>query len=207
MSKLPSKYIDSLPRVSSIVEWKYPFGGEDRQRFLSWLQDKKVSYDEYMKEAYTWWTFVHKKLEDFAQLGKFYKWNKYRWWIDAWMKFIHENITKVIGTEVYIRTKDYQGTIDLVAEIDWVKYILDYKTYWLAKTKFNLENTYRKPYDKLKKARLQLSLYARALRINNIAVVELSSDWVYHLHKLEKYSTEDINLLLKEFNNNYIDEL
>lgn len=205
--KLPTKYISTLPRVSSIVEYIYPFNWEDKDRFLKWLGFYWISHDDYMKEASTWGTFVHKKLEDYARFGKVYKWKQYWTWINAWIKFINENVEEVIATEEYIRTKDYQWTIDLIATIDWKKYILDWKTYSLAKNKFWLTSTYRKPYDKLKKARLQLSLYARAKKINNIAVIELSPDWKYHFHILEKYSSAEMNSIISEFNNNYIDEL
>ncbi len=160
-----------------------------------------------MKEASTWWTFVHKKLEDFINKWSIYKWNRYKNYIWAWMKFLSEVPNKIIWTEVYIKTKDYQWTVDLIWEIDGKKYILDWKTYWLAKDKFNLQSEYKKPYSKLKKAQLQLSLYARALRINNIWVIELSNDWNYHFHVLEKINNDDLKDLIYQFNNNYIDEL
>lgn len=48
---LPPKYHPTLPRVSSIVSFCYPFEGEGEKRFRMWLVDKKIPYDDYMKEA------------------------------------------------------------------------------------------------------------------------------------------------------------
>ena len=199
------KYTASLPRVSQIVEFAYPFAWYAKDRFLQWLRDNQIELDEYMKEASEGWTFVHLSLEEYLD-GKPFKWRKYKNLINAWIKFIKDTWIKKLATEHYIRTKDYQWTIDLIAERDWEVWILDWKTYWLAKAKFGLPNTYKKPYDKLKKARLQLSLYAYAMGITRIWVVELEEGW-YHFHKLELMEIDEIKKVLDDYKFHYVDEL
>lgn len=204
--RLPTKYIATLPRVSAIVEYFYPFTWNARERFEDWLLRNDIGVDEYMKEASTWGTFVHSKLEDYMK-WKDYRWKKYRWFIEAWKSFIVDYNVSPIAMEEYIRTNDFQGTIDLIWEIDGEKWILDWKTFGLAKHKFWLPiPSYKKPSDKLKKARLQLSLYSLATWIKNIWIVELL-DWTYHFHKLELIPEKDLIRLIKEYSYHYIDEI
>ena len=66
------------------------------------------------------------------------------------------------------------------------------------------EGEYRKPYDKLKKTALQLTLYARILKIPNIAVVEIRKDG-YRFYELEMVPEETVKLILKEFKSSFID--
>jgi len=66
-TKLPNKYKEGLVRVSSIVEWAFPFKGtEDEKRFHLWLKDKGVSLFDYMEEASSGGTYVHKMMENFC---------------------------------------------------------------------------------------------------------------------------------------------
>jgi len=109
--------------------------------------------------------------------------------------------------EVYFQTKFYQWTIDLVAEIDGEKWVLDWKTYGLAKHKFNIPiSEYKKPSDKLKKARLQLSLYALAKWIKKIWVIELTETG-YHFHPLELYPPKELKKMIEEYRFHYIDQI
>ena len=169
MANNPTNYSPNLPRVSSIVEFVYPFIGESKDRFHSWLAKNNISLADYMEEASTGWTYVHKAMEDLGDCKPF-KWKKYK-------------------------------------EINWEKWLLDWKSYWLAKEKFNLPNNYKKPYDKLKKARLQLSLYNRALKYKyKLAVVELTPSG-YYFHVLEQLPKEELEELIFLYKNNYIDQL
>ena len=168
---------------------------------------KDIELDEYMKEASEGGRYVHSALETFMKSWEF-NWKKYKNIINWGIQFLTDYKVIPLLIEEYIKTKDYQGTIDLIATIDWVKWVLDWKSYGLAKDKFKIPQPteYRKPYDKLKKARLQLSLYARSKRINNIWIIELTQSG-YHFHKLVPYSKEELNTFIKEFNLNYIDEI
>jgi hypothetical protein len=204
--KKPSNYSEKLPRVSSIVEFFYPFTNESRSRFYDWLSLYKVMPSDYMHEASTWGTYVHSMLEKYMKWSKITL-TKYKGFIEWWIQFIKDFNINPLWMEVYIRTKKYQWTIDLIAEIDWEKWVLDWKTWGLSKHKFNIPiSAYKKPSDKLKKARLQLSLYALAKRIKNIWVIELTATG-YHFHKLEIMPSKEINEMLKEYLFHYVDEL
>lgn len=205
------RYKKNIPRVSNIVEFHFPFEWEDKMRFLNWLADYKIKPEEYMEEASSWWTYVHKALEDYLDWKEF-KWRKYEWFVRAWIRFIEEFWIVKIYTEHYICTKYFQWTIDLVAEDkDWNIWLLDWKTYWLAKTKFWLWGwAYKKPYSKLKKAALQLSLYAFWLNNPNlkwIAVIELCEDETYHFHELKRVEDSELVKMVLDYNYLYIDEI
>lgn len=112
----------------------------------------------------------------------------------------------ILDSEKYFCTKDYQGTIDLIMEKDGEKWILDWKNFALAKHKFGLVGEYKKPYSKLKKAGLQLSMYAHSQKATRIGIVELTKTG-YYFYELPLVSKETIKVLLKEFKFNYIDQL
>lgn len=201
----PKNYKEWIPRVSSICEFIYPFHWESKDRFHWWLERNYISLGEYMREASTWGTYVHLAMETYGKTWK-WRWKKYTSIVNSGIQFYNDFNVRLIEAERYVSCKDYQWTTDAIAEIDGKKWILDWKTYWLAKLKWNIESTYRKPYDKLKKARLQLSLYARLLWIENIWVVELDKNW-YHFHPLELLSEKEIKEILLLYKNHYIDEI
>lgn len=208
MSDSPTNYNPKIPRVSQIVEFFYPFVWESKDRFHSWLKRHNISLADYMEEASKWGTYVHLAMETYWNKWK-WGWKKYKEIVDNWIQFHIDYDVKTIWSEVYVKCRHYQWTADRVAilqTLSWEKWLLDWKTYWLAKYKFWVEGAYRKPYDKLKKARLQLSLYARLLWIKNIAVVELDRD-NYHFHKLELIEEKEIQELLLLYNNHFIDEI
>lgn len=206
MSNNPTNYINGLPRVSSIVEFLYPFHGESKDRFHSWLEKYQISLVDYMKEASSWGTYVHKAMEVFWITWK-WRWKKYKDIVNSWIQFYYDKWVKLIEAEKYIKCKEYQGTLDWIVTIDWEEYIIDWKTYGLAKMKYWISSTYRKPYDKLKKAKLQLSLYNRALKYKyKLAVIELTEDW-YYFHPLEQLPKTELEEVLLLFKNSFIDEL
>lgn len=204
----PTNYSLTLPRVSAIVEYFYPFSWNARERFEDWLMSNDIWVDEYMKEASEWGTFVHSKLEDYLN-GKTYRWRKYTWFINSWIQFIKEHQVVPIAMEDYIQTEYFQWTMDLIWKIDWgdEEWVLDWKTFGLAKYKFWLPiPSHKKPSDKLKKARLQLSLYAMAKWLEKIWVIELTPEG-YYFYPLEKIPNEQLIKLCKEYQFHYIDEI
>ena len=197
--KLPTKYKQWLPRVSDIVSSVFPFSLETEERFIGWLTKYGVSHSAYMEEASNGWTYVHAWLESFIKKWTF-QGRKYKGWINSWIQFLNDYKVMPIATEEYICCDDYQGTVDLIAEIAWEKYVLDWKNFGLAKTKFGIpQGEYRKPYDKLKKAQLQLSMYALELGIKKIAVIELREDG-YYFYEMERLSKKEIDKILEEYN-------
>jgi len=61
---LPSNYDLSLPRVSEIVSFAYPFEGESLERFEGWLYVRGIQFDDYMEEASSGGRFVHAQMEN-----------------------------------------------------------------------------------------------------------------------------------------------
>jgi hypothetical protein len=207
---LPKEYKQWIPRVSQIVEFAYPFKDEDRERFLEWLWKKWVEYVDYMEEASSWGRYVHWALEKFILTWE-WNWKKYKGYVKGWIDFLNSGEYEVIATEYYVRCKNYQWTIDLIVrrKSDWKYWILDWKTYWLAKHKFWIPSLYRKPYDKLKKASLQLSLYRKAVKkwkIEFLWIIELWEDYCYY-HPLDVVDDKTINTIVKEYGLNYIDNI
>lgn len=196
--KLPNNYKEGIPRVSDLVDAKYPFTWtKAEEMFLRWLDKNNVTYDDYMKEATEWGTYIHKQLE------KYLRWEdiddtkkKYTDIIISWIEAIDELDIVPIHIEHYICNDKFQWTIDLVAKVNWKKFILDWKTWNLAKNNFNLNTwKYKKPTSKLKKASLQLSLYAKELWIKNIWVIELDNEW-FHFHILKRIKDEELDKIL-----------
>lgn len=211
MWKLPKEYSPNLPRVSQIVEFKYPFKEEDKDRFLEWLWKKWVEYVDYMEEASSGGRYVHAALEKYILTWEF-TWKKYKEYVKNWIAFLDLGEYDVVATEYYTKCRDYQWTIDLVVrrKSDWKYWILDFKTYWLAKERFGIPSVYRKPYDKLKKASLQLSLYSDSVKrkwnIEFIGIIEIGKDYCYY-HPLEFIPQSEIKQIVKEFKLNYIDNI
>ena len=196
----PSHYRDGIARVSEIVSSLHPFvGTEAETRFHSWLASKNISVDEYMRVASEAWTDIH------AWIEAFINWNQFEseWirWIEFGVNFLRDYNVTPVSCEVYTSTDTYQWTIDLIAIIDEEKWIIDWKSWWIAQVILGTHSEkwkWRKPYDKLKKAEIQLSMYAYATWIENIAVVELALDW-YHFHKLKKVNKKRIDDAVSEF--------
>lgn len=202
---MPANYSPSLPRVSEIVEWAYPFTGEARERFEDWLWRKDISYEDYMREASSWGRYVHNALETYAKTGEF-KGKKYKDLVGFGIQWWRDSGAKLVEAEKYLSCKDYQGTCDAIVEIDGEKVIIDYKSYSLAKRKFGIETLkYKKPSEKLKKARLQLSLYGRVLNIKKFAVLELTQ-FGYKYYPLEPLDKKELDKVLKGFENRWVDE-
>ncbi len=199
---IPKNYQEGIPRVSEIVEYVFPFDWEDKERFLKWLKEKWVDYNEYMDEASTWGSAIHKWMENFIKKKKLpWKSHRYKNYILNGIKFLKDNKVKAIAAEKYVVCDDYQWTVDLVAKIGKKTFILDWKSYSMSKDKFKLSNKYTKPYAKLKKASLQLSLYAKLLKIDNIWVIELRKDGFY-FHILNRIPDEELDKIIEDFKNN-----
>lgn len=180
MQQLPTQYKEWLVRVTSIVDYIFPFEAKAKERFLDWLWKHSIDYDDYMEEASSWGRYIHKAMEIYCVDWEF-KGKKYKWYTSSWIEFLKNCAYEVVCAEKYVQCKteglEFQGTIDSVVrrKSDGKYWILDFKTYWLAKDKWNLQSAYKKPSSKLKKAALQLSLYAYAeeLNIEFIVVVEI----------------------------------
>lgn len=206
MKELPSGYTEWVTRVSDIVSFVFPFWWEDKERYLEWLKKNNIEEKEYLAKANEWWTYIHLCMEEYIKTEKF---KRVTWFEEVlhWIIFIKNNlnITK-LQPEVFVKDDQnrYQWTIDLVERTSATSVKLkDWKTYWIAKKFYWLPNPYKKPYDKLKKTALQLSLYAEVFRKQGITVewiscVYLHESWAYE-YELELYSSEQINEILLKY--------
>jgi hypothetical protein len=209
-------YIEWIPRVSRIVSHVFPFEGPWREHYEIWLRKNNITPDEYLDEANSTWTFIHnqierkikkRKLETDNPLFLLHK-DEIEWWIAfveelkktlRWWKFIPEYY-------VIDAAERYQWTVDLVVINEKKKkaMVFDWKTYWIAKKKFNLPNNYKKDYWKLSKVELQLSLYANTLvqqwyEVEMICAVILHQSWTYN-YPLSLREQDKIDAVILDFN-------
>lgn len=213
--KETSKYKDWVPRVSDIVSSVYPFEWDNKDRYIKWLELNNIPEEEYLLEAQIVWTFVH------SQIEKYVLWFDYDHTYELYPKHMQEIasgsafVNKIradwyeLFPEYYILDEKwrYQWTSDLVCinEEQKTVRIYDWKTWWIAKKRWGLPNNVKKPYDKIKKVALQLSLYVDYFRkkwytVDLISVVWLHETWAYE-YKLELYSTEDLDEIIDNFHN------
>lgn len=222
---LPEWYIEWVERVSNIVSFKFPFKGTNAEtRYLDWLADNvnpkrkrwfAIAPQDYMDEACSVWTFIHLQMEKYSLWKRLQKskplYKIHEREIDHWVKFIDKLTEKYPDAkwlpEQVVRDKDnrYQWTIDLIRvdEKNKTVYLYDWKTFWIAKKKWNLPDEYKKHTHKLKKLALQLSLYAETYRqkgykIGWIYWVCLHRTWCYE-YELDLYTTDEIDALLALF--------
>jgi hypothetical protein len=202
---IPLHYKENIPRVSTIIEWLYPFKWTPWEKFfMDWLNRRDIDASEYMEEASKWGTYVHNQLELYLKGEEINPLNSpYDDFVINWIEGIESLEMRPIKLEHHLHNELAQWTCDFYGyvTIDWKKHkaLVDYKTYWLAKYKFGIASSkYKKPTDKLKKARIQLSIYKYLLEIKNIElfVLEIDKD-NYYAHKLkylwDKYVEDLIN--------------
>jgi len=220
MANLPKWYIDWIPRVSDIVSFIFPFKGEDKRRYKEWLYGKWINDKIYLKEAQDVWTFVHQQLENYLnweeQETKHKLYSLHKKEIDNWIKFIKDikkkykkkdwwkYVAEPVLLDEYWR---YQGSSDLVLINNKKKevVVIDWKTFWIAKKRWNLPNKYKKPYDKIKKGKLQFSLYGYTFiqqwyKVNELILVYLRDDdyYAYQLEQEDISSLDNILTLYKQ---------
>lgn len=205
-----SKYKEWIPRVSDVVSFIYPFEWDNKERYIKWLELNNIPEEDYLSEAQLVWTFVH------SQIERYILWFDYNHVDELFPKHIQEIVSgsafvnKIradwyeLFPEYYILDSQwrYQWTSDLVAINEQEKKvrIYDWKTWWIAKKRWWLPNNVKKPYDKIKKVAIQLSMYAEYWRkewytIDLISVVWLHETGAYE-YTLELASSEYIDELI-----------
>ena len=221
---LPEGYKEGIERVSNIVSFLHPFEWDWKQRYLDWLADKvppkrkrgyAIDEGEYLLEAQTVGTHVHLQMEHYMLWEERKEHEAHNTVIQHWYDYLEglqkellkEGSWRRVECEPVLLDKDerYQGSADLVFINDTLNLvrIYDYKTFWIAKARWNLPNNYNKPYDKLKKWGVQFSLYAEVYRqrkyqIESINLIWLHETWAYE-YQLALMTTEEINNLLTAF--------
>ena len=212
---LPEWYKDWIDRVSNIVSFVYPFDGYTKNQYLQWLKKNGIDESDYMAEACDVGTFIHLQMENAIrniELDKeHYLYNEHKNEIEYGLECLslmrivwwnHKLMTEVVIRDKYDR---YQWTIDLVRidEKNKKVWIYDWKTWWIAKKKFNLPNAHKKPYDKIKKVGLQLSLYAEYYRQKGYSIEWLSvlrlHESGYYEYETKIYSMKEIDKILLDY--------
>lgn len=215
-------YDMSLPRVSNIVSFIYPFEWEDKKRYLEWLKKIWTTEEEYLWWANELWTFIHNQMENHILWKKIDKKNplylEVKEEIRNWIKYLNELIASwyKLLSEVYLIDweKRYQWTSDLILIKENDIIIADFKSYWVVKKRYWLPNKDVIDKSKREKVRLQLSLYARAYLYHNPHYKCRSVKLIYiHSNLIREYDMEiipkeEINIIidryLKSINNYYI---
>lgn len=200
-------YLEWIPRVSNLVSYIYPFKWtEDERRYINWLIDKWIDKDEYLWWANELWTFVHKQLEQHSLWKKIDKKNKLYKEVN---KLIDNGIMFLRGVsdiknEVYLSDDRIQGTTDIIYRYWWKLCLWDYKTYWVVKRRYWLDNKFKVDTGKRKKVQLQLSFYAYLYekiyneKIEEIHLVYLHDEW-YKIITLDIIPKEEIEKIIDDY--------
>lgn len=207
-------YLEWIPRVSNLVSYIYPFKWtEDERRYINWLIDKWIDKDEYLWWANELWTFVHKQLEQHSLWKKIDKKNKLYKEVN---KLIDNGIMFLRGVsdiknEVYLSDDRIQGTTDIIYRYWWKLCLWDYKTYWVVKRRYWLDNKFKVDTGKRKKVQLQLSFYAYLYekiyneKIEEIHLVYLHDEW-YKIITLDIIPKEEIEKIIDDYYRNIINK-
>jgi ATP-dependent exoDNAse (exonuclease V) beta subunit len=200
MSSTPSHYSKELPRVSSICEAFYKFNGTPEELFFeNWLGKNGITREEYMEEACRAGTWVHNKVEQYVKTGKLPKRGRESKLVREAARFIHDKELTELQPEVYVRTKYFQGTCDLMAKDKNGKVVIaDWKTWGAAKWKWKLNYDYRRNQHKIDKVKFQMSLYSFGLHADKAYGVELRDDG-YKAYYSKPYNEEFIENLMKAY--------
>lgn len=215
---LPEWYVKWIPRVSDIVSFVYPFEGENKTRYLEWLKSKNIEEDLYLTTAQETGTYIHQIMEDYVNWketveneddSKIVKDTIREWklYLDAVKKKYSKAKWYTLKAEPVLRDAEnrFQWSSDLVVIHEKRKevIIIDWKSFGIAKSFFNLPNIYRKPYDKIKKGRLQFSLYwetykQKGYKVKDLILVYLHDSWAYP-YSLEQYTTSELDEILSDY--------
>lgn len=218
---LPKWYKEWVPRVSNIVSFVYPFEWDWKYRYQEWLKKNNINEKEYLTEAQVVWTFVHLQLEKFLlweeQDKKDKLYNLHKKEINNWIKFIKDIKKKYKPKDwweyspehIVLDNKNrFQWTSDLILINDKLKkcVIIDWKTFWISKKRFKLNNEYKKPYDKIKKWELQFSFYWYAFiqkwySVEELILVYLREDNYYN-YFLKQIDTKELDIILFNYYKN-----
>lgn len=220
---LPEGYKEWVARVSHVVSHMFPFEWTYADwAFRKWLLDDvnpqfkrgfAVDYQEYMDEATSVWTFIHLQMENYI-MGKPINvedklYNLHKNEVEHWLAYLQElqdlyptDIIWIAEPVVIDNTERFQGSIDIVRVNEKTKtvWLYDYKSWWVAKKRWNLSNdaidkkTWKVKRDlwRFKKVALQLSLYAETYRQKWYEIGGIYVVWLHEQGAFEfSLSSED----------------
>lgn len=216
---LPIWYKKGVPRVSELVSFVFPFNWNSKERYLKWLREKNINEPTYLTTSQKVWTYIHQHMEDYinwvdTKIENDKENEKVKACIEWWKEYIDtikETYTKQKGrklvAEPHLLDKEnrWQGSSDLVLINEKKKrvIIIDWKSFWIAKSFFSLPNNYKKPYDKIKKWALQFSYYWEVYKqqwyeVEKLILVYLHHEWAF-AYELEQKSTEELETIYYAF--------
>lgn len=206
------QYKENVPRVTSIVDFMYPFNNTDwEERYLDWLKSNNISEKEYLDWASELWSFVHKqaelfiKWEDIETYSNFYK-NEVWLMVDNLINWLKDLSPEYIKSEIFVIDKNNlaQWTIDMVYKKDWKIIIADIKTYWVVKRRYWKNNKFSVDKKRREKVRLQMSIYAYLYNQYNIEKVEkikllfIHDEWVRE-YEMDVMTKKEIEIVLAKY--------
>lgn len=185
---------------------------EEFKKLFPSLENKEEIFEcnfHYMEAASTMWTYVHEALEYFILKGKKKKIKKEfedcREEIDIGVERLKKLKPDKIETEKYVIDKldRFQWAVDLLYQKDWKWVLADWKTYWICKKRFWLDNKAKVPTSKRKKVELQMSIYCYALRqewinIDKIELLFLHKNWIKVI-EFTPFPDNQIEEILKQY--------
>ena len=200
MSDLPKEYKKWIERVSNVVSFAFPFKWTDWEvRYNKWLFDNNIDEKVYLKEAQNMWTEVHNALEEYIinwelALGPPLSADVARE-VEHGVKYLNSLDIDEIYTEKYAIDKldRYQWTCDLLYKTTDGKWVLsDWKTFGICQKRFKQLSPKKTQKDglpsiakgKKDKVRLQMSLYAKAIRevegveVDKLSLLFVHENWV-----------------------------
>jgi len=203
-------YSPNLPRVSNIISYIFPFKWTEwERRYLDWLRNKWINQEEYINWANEMWTKVHNSLEDYILWRKIKKDKLYKEvkdLINHWIKYLDDIKYQKAFTELYLTDWRIQGTCDLLLEVDDKLILADWKTYWVVKKRFWLDNKFLLATDKKKKVQLQMSIYAYLYnkthdrKIDKIVLLYLHEEWIKDI-ELDVIPENEIENIIESYIN------
>lgn len=208
--ELPKWYKKGVTRVSELVSFVHPFKWTDgERRYKDWLKSKGVDEDNYLQTAQDMGTYVHEAMEYFILNGKKRQIKKAysdcRKEIDWWIEWLKQLSPEEIEPEKYVLEKNlrFQWAVDLLYKKDWKWVLSDFKTYWICKKRFNLDNKNTVPTSKRKKVELQMSIYCYALKqqwieVELIQLLFLHEEWL-KIVEMKPLPDEEIEEILKQW--------
>lgn len=204
-SHSPSNYSKELPRVSEVVGEFFPFTNEKRSRYEGWLRGLGIKEGDYLEESQKVGTWVHENIEKAIKTGRVTKAKSRKAeLVRQAIKFIKDHGLTPVSTELYVKTKWYQGTCDLVAlDGDGKLVVVDWKTWGAARWRWKLDYSWKKPKDKLDKVRFQLSLYSYPTKAKYAYAVELRDDG-YRAYHMEVMTRKSIKSLMEEYGKTFV---
>ena len=172
-------YDDDKPSVTSVLKIL-----KDSDSFEMFKKNDMDRYKSMLQAKADLWTQLHKAIELTYSNKKFHSTSTNH--SNAWIKFYTKEWHKwnPIHLECQIISEDIWWCVDAVMDINWIRYIVDWKTCW--------QRTYP---ELILKYKLQVSKYCKMYNkqydesVYNWKIVMFSDQWWYQIIDIEDIDT------------------